>query len=388
MSDQTSVISRSTNQPLLNLYYTNERLNLDWIRGLAALSVAALHAREINWIGLREFLANSSRYNIFEQLLAYIFSPLVWGSAGVSVFFVLSGYVIHLSAAKNIQKNKNWKLNVKEFYTRRFVRIYSVLIAALILTLILDNITIQIIKNHHKLGQLSIETFLGNILSLQGILVRPFGSNGPLWTLAIEIHFYIIYPLLLLAIRRFSNEMILFFSLIMSLISYKIFQVSTIEVFTSYYFCWILGFYAAELHARDKQLATTFQLTTYSIITTISACILFFHNHYYASILWSVAFFLYLLKLTRTPPKTNYIIRILSIIGIFSYTLYATHEPILIFLNAYLNSGLKFNSIFGTIFNLTITVIFSYFLYFIFERRGVIWLENRTKNQMKSKINK
>jgi peptidoglycan/LPS O-acetylase OafA/YrhL len=41
----------------------------------------------------------------------------------------------------------------------------------------------------------SLATFLGNLAFLQTIRVLPFGSNGPMWSLANEFWYYIVFPL-------------------------------------------------------------------------------------------------------------------------------------------------------------------------------------------------
>ena len=43
--------------------------------------------------------------------------------------------------------------------------------------------------------------FLGNVFMLQDIIVPTFGSNGPLWSLAHEWWYYLLFPLILVAIQ-------------------------------------------------------------------------------------------------------------------------------------------------------------------------------------------
>jgi len=44
--------------------------------------------------------------------------------------------------------------------------------------------------------------FVGNLLYLQSILVMPFGSNGPLWSLAHEFWYYLAFPILVLMLTK------------------------------------------------------------------------------------------------------------------------------------------------------------------------------------------
>ena len=60
-------------------------------------------------------------------------------------------------------------------------------------------------------------TFLASLLSLQGIIAPSFSHNMAFWTLAIEIHFYLIYPLIYWIFSRkgawFMLRLLAFFTL-------------------------------------------------------------------------------------------------------------------------------------------------------------------------------
>ena len=47
----------------------------------------------------------------------------------------------------------------------------------------------------------SVTAFIGNMFGLQTILVPSFGGNFPLWSLANETWYYILFPLLVLVLR-------------------------------------------------------------------------------------------------------------------------------------------------------------------------------------------
>ena len=48
--------------------------------------------------------------------------------------------------------------------------------------------------------RLSASVMIGNALFLQDILTPTFGSNGPLWSLSYEFWYYVLFPLMLLAV--------------------------------------------------------------------------------------------------------------------------------------------------------------------------------------------
>ena len=43
---------------------------------------------------------------------------------------------------------------------------------------------------------IGLPTLLGNLAFLQDFFARPYGSNGPLWSLSYEFWFYLVFPLL------------------------------------------------------------------------------------------------------------------------------------------------------------------------------------------------
>jgi peptidoglycan/LPS O-acetylase OafA/YrhL len=49
---------------------------------------------------------------------------------------------------------------------------------------------------------LTLPVLLGNLAFLQTIAVAPFGSNGPLWSLAFEFWYYIWFPALVVLVRQ------------------------------------------------------------------------------------------------------------------------------------------------------------------------------------------
>ncbi|MDE2110382.1 MAG: acyltransferase [Alphaproteobacteria bacterium] len=142
--------------------------DIDVFRGVAAPMVAAFHAREITWIGIREFWKLHGLHAAPDVILGYMTFPLVWGSIGVPVFFVLSGYCIHRSQAFARARVGQFQLSSTNFLARRFLRIYPVLVGALFLTLLCDWACRRYFPNSYKLRDTGAEAFLVNLLSLQG----------------------------------------------------------------------------------------------------------------------------------------------------------------------------------------------------------------------------
>lgn len=130
--------------------------------------------------------------------------------ACVVLFFVLSGYWITRSVLKRLDTGWSWP----RYLADRLVRLYLVLIPALILGGLLDAVGYHVLETatHRALtdtfvlktdlgSTLSATTFLANMSFLQGVLARPFGSNGPLWSVAYEFWYYFWFPALAVTVR-------------------------------------------------------------------------------------------------------------------------------------------------------------------------------------------
>ena len=161
---------------------------LDYLRGIAILAVLLFHSLnivyghyEIPWKGwFRDFSSPSFSF--------ICFLPISFGSAGVPIFFVVSGFCIHMSFQ---QQGKRWG----SFFIRRFFRIYPAYIAALVfftLLLYMKHFRLNL-QGHDIWMQLSTHLFL--IHNFHPLTFKNI--NGSFWSLAIEAQLYLLYPALL-----------------------------------------------------------------------------------------------------------------------------------------------------------------------------------------------
>lgn len=151
-------------------------LELDALRGIAALSVFFYHA------------------SIYYKESIY-FSLFRFGLTGVDLFFIVSGFVI-FSSIQN-------KTRI-EFLKSRFLRLYPSYWFAVTFTFILI-----IIKYYDKgiLNQIPIKEYLVNLTMIQEFFDIQ-NLDGPYWTLYIELFFYLIVFVFL------KNERLLFITLL------------------------------------------------------------------------------------------------------------------------------------------------------------------------------
>ena len=113
------------------------------------------------------------------------------GSAGVSFFFVLSGFVLVWSSPPGD--------TAARFYRRRLARVYPLYVVTTTAVLIL--IAVGVLRTRWP----STDAFGSNLLLLQEWFPTPptsYAPNPPAWTLSVEVLFYAVFPLM--ALRRGS----------------------------------------------------------------------------------------------------------------------------------------------------------------------------------------
>ena len=155
---------------------------LDWLRGVAALLVLLAHARGgffVKWSDLD--MASQTHINFF------LFFVTRLGREAVIIFFILSGYLV---GGQAIENRIAGRFSFLRYMLARIARLYTVLVPALLATLMLE----------YARGTLTtanggVATFIGNLLFLQSTFVPSYGSNAPLWSLAFEWWFYVMFGL-------------------------------------------------------------------------------------------------------------------------------------------------------------------------------------------------
>lgn len=160
---------------------------IDILRGFAAYSVIMLHViAHTNWVAYPQT------------------GPLSWfrsGSLGVDLFFVISGFVVYYSALDIFEKT-GYRAFLVSFSLRRFFRLYPLYALTLVASIYMSQRYLIDAPNlwAHILTHLTfIHSFNTDWFS---------SINGVNWSIAIEVHFYILIALLIAQLRN-SNGFIL-----------------------------------------------------------------------------------------------------------------------------------------------------------------------------------
>lgn len=139
------------------------------LRGVAALLVVFYHVTG----NAKEILHINFLFNFFS-----------FGFAGVDIFFVLSGFIITYTSVKNIHLIKN----IKNFFHRRFVRIFPNYWIITTIFLLIQILLPAFYKTHYTFS-------LINLLNTYLLLPGHVMVNGVSWTLTFELFFYIVFSL-------------------------------------------------------------------------------------------------------------------------------------------------------------------------------------------------
>jgi len=167
---------------------------LDGVRAIACLFVI--------WYHINLITRNMGIWNPKNSTNRLLSSIMLAGASGVTLFFVLSGFLLFMPYVKALLFENDWP-STRHFYLRRVLRIFPAYYLSLFLMIVFFQPQ-YLHPEHWKEVGLFLIFFMDSTQATYQKL------NGPFWTLAIEWQFYMLLPLLVLGIRsivrRVSSE--------------------------------------------------------------------------------------------------------------------------------------------------------------------------------------
>ena len=294
------------------------------LRGLAAVEVVAAHLRAQFFPSLRLLPDPSFWY----QALAFFTG---FAHQAVVIFFLLSGWLVGGSFLNKMREPGI----IISYAIDRATRMWIVLIPAFLLTLCIGMYTEEIHVGHISYlrdNEYSVTSFIGNLFGLQDMAVPRFGGNFALWSLANEIWYYIIFPLVIFTIigktaftkiaaatacallaYYLSYEIVLFFSLWLLGVAFSRIQIDATRSFRMLLLLILAG-------------ASVYYRLTGSVNTLIP-------ESFIQDLVLSVIFLLLLSSLQFQANRKSLTTRIACVLGQwfapFSFTLYVIHVPLI-----------------------------------------------------------
>lgn len=320
-------------------------LSIDLMRAIAAFGVFVFHASLS--AGFDKFRLEISLPGLDQALALPNFLSL--GAMGVSMFFIVSGYCLTQS---RIQRGKGL-FDLSSYYYSRFSRIYPVYFFSLLIALLVwwvfagsEALFVEFDGGRPAL----LPDFIVHALFLQGFSNKSFLSfNGPLWSMATEVQFYIVFPLVYLILRRAGGFAVLAALAACLLIRYSamanpelstpVHQGVSTSVLVSYSllgraFEFMLGMWVAVLHRELRLPRIRFWHVAGFVLLAVFCTLK--GGGWTVDPAWGLAFGALLIwALFEIDQRSGYlqaksrVVRAIRALGIYSYSFFLIHWVIL-----------------------------------------------------------
>lgn len=366
-----------------NLSRMNSRsLSVDFLRGCSILLVIITHGFfNMSLLGLDRILP-AQNFTILRSN----------GYLGVSIFFVISGFLITSSLLNRNNQSPNdedtvaLKFELSSFYAKRIGRLFPPLILLFVISVVLSYIGGIYLLDFELQPKLLFFTaaFHAFTFTYNGYYLGLGGSTPglrhfiPLWSLAIEEVFYLVWPILLKGLK--STRLILVFLGVLIIFA-PAYRIEHGYISQYHYLGCVdmlaLGSLVAFLRksAKISKIANRaiFLLPVTLLVIFFVLCVVDIDEHFVIapSLVGGLTGF-YLLLSNNFDQRTarviyfKYLVSPLSLLGMLSYEVYLFH---LMFMNIFyrldFNNGTNYLS--GPV-PLVSLMLFSYFLHrFLFE---------------------
>jgi peptidoglycan/LPS O-acetylase OafA/YrhL len=318
---------------------TGASVALDAMRGIAALLVVADHCHNLFLVDA----VSAFRTTTHPHFIYVLYGLTSAGPEAVVIFFVLSGYLISGSVFRSLEQGRwNWK----DYLIHRLVRLWLVLLPSLLLCAAWDLGRLamvggagSLVERAHANG-LTWRLFWGNLFFLQDGVVRAFGSDRVLWSLAAEFWYYLLFPLGLLALRKGTKTK----SRLLYGLGFLVAAAISGRWILGLFPVWLCGTLLARVRPRQMGSAVRWAaVALYAPVVFVLPMVhwpwRYFKMDYGLGLLTALLLWVLLSAGNRVNEKRLPVRAARSLAG-SSYSLYLVHYPMLAFLSAALTAGI------------------------------------------------
>jgi peptidoglycan/LPS O-acetylase OafA/YrhL len=175
---------------------------IEGLRGYSIALVLLFHLWQITWLSINFGLFG------FEVPLDMFH---VTGFVGVEIFMFIGGYCLTRSVFDDGKLRRGmWR----EFFVRRFAKIFPSYLLCIVAVMLYQ----VLLREGDPADKW---TFIRHLFFVHNFFVSDAGAiNGVLWSLAVEIQFYLLFPLLALWMSRFGMKLVV--AMILVGVSYRL----------------------------------------------------------------------------------------------------------------------------------------------------------------------
>jgi peptidoglycan/LPS O-acetylase OafA/YrhL len=281
------------------------------------------------------------------------------GFAGVWLFFVISGFCIHMRYARSAARGGAVTPDFWAFWKKRSVRLYPTYLVTVAIY-----VALNLGYDGVKLDWFYAYNVAAHLLMLHNLDPRTVkGICNVLWTLALEEQLYLAYFFLLPLRHRFGWGWTLGVCLASRVLTYAAAAVAKarlgVEVpsqalVTSQWFVWALGALAVEAYLGVVTLPRWCRDPKVAAVILVGEAVLGALDRYSPYSVFSKPFWLtqdpllglgFFIALNATvlkepppesEPRAHPVMRALANVGVFSYSLYLIHQVVILYGGRYL----------------------------------------------------
>ncbi len=333
---------------------------LNGIRAIAAFIVITFHIDQfLRLFGLKSFGYHNTGMAGF----------------GVTLFFVLSGYLITYLLLT--EKQTYGKVDLLKFYKRRILRIWPIYYLVIIITILLVATGALMVIDHKIVGNIFLYLFLlanftsGNMIPLT-----------PLWSIGVEEQFYLFWPVMLNASKDVFRSLVGIIILYLIIkIAFRIFENGDLYsiVYITAFDAMAIGGIMANLVFKKHAALNFFYNPVLQFVSWLFLGVSIFYKPVHLFSLFDsemhAVFYSIIIVNVSTNPRTlvNLENKIMNFLGRISYGLYVYHMLIIWVLSLILknriqalspNKSIQYVIIYALIYSITIFVAYLSYRYF------------------------
>lgn len=307
--------------------------SINGVRAIAALLVIFHHIEQVK-----------AGHDIVSWDVMKLFGP-----TGVTLFFVLSGFLITFLLYEERKETQN--INVLQFYLRRILRIWPVYFFIIFISLLYDLYSNDWSYVHGFLGtKLFLYVFF--LPNLCFILYGASGFPSQLWSVGSEEQFYLIWPHLVKRKMINSSRWILIFVAIFNLLRFMLYKLDQnysvlfggVDLYNLswrflYYFrvdCMAIGALGAYLYYNNKVFKPILEIIysrNVQLLNMLCIILILFSGinlSIFRDTVFALLFIIYILNVaTNNKSLVNMEFPVFNFLGKISYGLYVYHPLVI-----------------------------------------------------------